>query len=70
MLSRLSTEAVHPPKRRQYITNQRVLIRQLERRAKAQQHRIAELEMQVGYEKVSLLAEIERLRQALKQQTT
>ena len=48
------------------IANLRVLVRQLERRVRSQQHRIAELEMVAGYEKVALSAETDRLRQALR----
>lgn len=48
------------------IANQNALIRQLERRVRAQR-RIQELETLVGYEKVALIAEIERLRQARRQ---
>ena len=48
------------------IENQRVLIRQLERRVHGQQERIQVLEMLVGYEKLGLRAEIENLRRALR----
>ncbi len=48
------------------IENQRVLIRQLESRVRAQQERIQVLEMLDGYEKLGLRAEIENLRWALK----
>ena len=52
------------------IENQRVLIRQLERRVRGQQERIQVLEMLVGYEKLGLRTEIENLRRSLRQRAT
>ena len=52
------------------IENQRVLIRQLERRLRGQQERVQVLEMLVGHEKLALRAEIENLRRSLRDRTT
>ena len=52
------------------ITNQHVLIRQLEKRLRAQRERIQMLETLIGHEKLALQAEIENLRRSLRERAT